>query len=165
MSKTQKGLLFLVLGALFGFLLSRAGATDPGYYAGLFLFQDLQLMWVIAAAAGTGAIGIALMKTTKARTLLTRQPIEFVPKPMRPGLMTGSVIFGAGWGLSAACPGTALAMVGEGRMGAVFVIAGILLGTYLYGWQESRRMRAAQVASDYPTSGTDIPTPSASARS
>ena len=31
---------FLALGALFGFLLSRAGATTYDFYAQLFLFQD-----------------------------------------------------------------------------------------------------------------------------
>ena len=49
---------FVLMGALFGFLLSRAGATTYDFYAKLFLFEDLQLMWVIAAAAAVGIVDV-----------------------------------------------------------------------------------------------------------
>lgn len=129
---------FLFMGALFGFLLSRAGATTYDFYAKLFLFEDLQLMWVIASAAGVGVVGIAAMKRFRVRVLVTGEPIEFEPKPMHKGLVPGSLMFGAGWGLAGACPGTVLAMAGEGKLTALFTIAGILLGTWIYGWQHSR---------------------------
>jgi uncharacterized membrane protein YedE/YeeE len=132
---------FLLLGALFGFLLSRAGATTFDYYATLFLFQDLQLMWVIATAAATGALGIFLMKKLRVRTLVGHEPISFAGKPWKKGLIAGSLLFGAGWGLAGACPGTALAMIGEGKLGALFTVAGILVGTWLYGLQQTRAAR------------------------
>lgn len=128
---------FLLFGALFGFILSRAGATTYDFYAQLFLFQDLQLMWVIGCAAGVGAVGVALMRRFRFRALATGQAPELIGKPMKKGLVLGSVLFGVGWGLAGACPGTALAMLGEGKLGALFTISGILLGTYLYGVQES----------------------------
>ena len=49
---------FILFGALFGFLLSRAGATTYDFYANLFLFKDLQLMGVMATAAAVGFAGI-----------------------------------------------------------------------------------------------------------
>lgn len=138
--------LFLPLGMLFGFLLSRGGATTYDYYAQLFLFQDLQLMWVIGAAVAVGAPLLALLKRSGARSLVGGTPIEFRAKPFRRGLVAGSLILGVGWGLSAACPGTVLAMLGEAKVGALFTIAGIVLGTWLYGvWQDRRRL--AQPAS------------------
>ncbi len=124
---------FLALGAAFGFILSRAGATTYDYYAKLFLFQDLQLMWVIATAAAVGAVGVAVLKKLGAKTLVGGEAISFQGKPWKKGLVAGSLMFGAGWGLAGACPGTALAMLGEGKLMAGFSIAGILLGTYLYG--------------------------------
>lgn len=124
---------FILLGALFGFLLSRAGATTYDYYAKLFLFEDLQLMWVIGTAAVIGAAGVAVMKKLKAKTLVERIEIAFKPKPMKKGLVAGSLMFGVGWGLAGACPGTSLAMLGEGKLMAGFTIIGILLGTYLFG--------------------------------
>ncbi|MCA9620003.1 MAG: YeeE/YedE family protein [Myxococcales bacterium] len=124
---------FLLFGAVFGFVLSRAGATTYDYYAKLFLFQDLQLMWVIGVAAAVGAIGVAVLKRIGAKALVGGEPISFEGKPWKRGLTVGSLMFGVGWGLAGACPGTALAMLGEGKLMAGFSVVGILLGTYAYG--------------------------------
>jgi uncharacterized membrane protein YedE/YeeE len=125
--------LFLPLGGVFGFLLSRAGATTYDYYAKLFLFEDLQLVWVIGTAVLVGIPGLQILKRLQARALLTGQPIELRGKPMTRELPLGALMLGLGWGLSAACPGTVLTMIGEGKLSAVFTVAGIVLGTYLYG--------------------------------
>ncbi len=130
--------MFLPFGIVFGFLLSRAGATTYDFYAGLFLFQDLQLLWVIVSAAAVGAIGVAVLKRAHPKTLVSQQPISFAGKSYRSTLVPGSVLFGMGWGLAGACPGTVLAMLGEGKLGAVFTISGIVLGTYLYGVVQSK---------------------------
>lgn len=137
--KNKINLLFLVLGIVFGFLLSRAGATTYEYYAGLFLFRDFQLLWVIAVAAGVGAVGVAILKQTRARALVGGEPLSYEGKPFTKSLIPGSVLFGMGWGLAGACPGTGLAMLGEGKMGMAFTLAGMFIGTYLYGWQVSRK--------------------------
>lgn len=130
---------FLLFGIGFGFLLSRAGAATPDYYAALFLFEDLQLLSVIATAAITGGIGFAVLKRKKFSSLVGRQTLGFEVKPMKKGLVTGSLIFGIGWGLTGACPGTAPAMLGQGKLTAAFVIFGLIAGTYLYGSVCSRR--------------------------
>ena len=124
---------FILFGAVFGFLVSRAGATTFDFYAQLFLFQDLQLLWVIATAVVVGMVGVAILKATGARALLNGDALEYEAKPMRKGVASGALIFGVGWGLAGACPGTAPAMLGEGKLAAGFTIIGILIGTYLYG--------------------------------
>lgn len=147
---------FLPLGALFGFVLSRAGATTYDYYVKLFLFQDLQLFWVMAVAAGVGMVGVPLLKRFRPTTLIGNQPMELTGKPWKASLVPGALLFGVGWGLAGACPGTALAMLGEGKLGSLFTIAGLLFGTYIYGWLQSRAaklQRAAAVADDLPSSG------------
>lgn len=125
--------LFLLFGAVFGFLVSRAGATTFDFYAKLFLFQDLQLLWVIGSAVIVGVAGVAILKASGARSVLTGEALVYEVKPMRKGALPGALIFGVGWGLAGACPGTAPAMLGEGKLAAGFTILGILLGTYLYG--------------------------------
>lgn len=125
-------LLFLALGTLFGFLLSRAGATTQDLYAELFLFENLQLLWVIATATAVGIVGVALFKRWRLHAIFQKDELAFAGKPMRRGLIAGSLIFGVGWGVSGACPGSAPAMLGEGKLLAGFVIGGILLGTYTY---------------------------------
>lgn len=124
--------VFLLFGTGFGILLSRAGATTFDFYAKLFLFEDLQLLWVIATAAPVGALGVFLLKRLRA-CALDGQALVYDGKPMRRGLVLGAPLFGVGWGMSGSCPGTAPAMLGEGKLLAGSTILGILLGTYLYG--------------------------------
>lgn len=138
--------LFLPLGIVFGFLLSRAGATTYDFYAKLFLFQDLQLLWVIATAAGVGMIGTTLFKKMKLRSFADQQPLSFQGKPYKRELIPGALLLGLGWGVAGACPGTVLAMLGEGKLGALFTIAGAVLGTYLYGLRQSRASQSSQTA-------------------
>ncbi|MDZ7266452.1 MAG: YeeE/YedE family protein [candidate division KSB1 bacterium] len=144
---------FLLFGALFGFILSRAGATTYDFYARLFLFEDLQLLWVIAMAATLAALGVAVLRLVKARSLFDGKPIAFRGKPYKATLIPGSLLFGLGWGLAGACPGTALAMLGEGKLAALFTLLGILLGTWLYGLRESRA-KALPVSAAVATSRT-----------
>ncbi len=129
---------FLFLGAAFGFILSRAGATTYDFYAKLFLLQNLQLFWVILSAAATGFVGIKIMQMLKVKTLIGKEPIDYKKKPYKTMLIPGSLLFGLGWGLAGACPGTALAMLGEGKLGVLFTIFGMFLGYYFYGLQVSR---------------------------
>ena len=132
-------ILTLPLGALFGLILSRAGATTFDFYAGLFLFQDLQLLWVIGTAAAFGAIGVAALKRFgPADGVISKEPLKYEGKPWRKGLVVGALLFGGGWGLSGACPGTALAMLGEGKLAALFPILGVLIGTWLFGVVQDR---------------------------
>lgn len=121
-----------------GFILSRAGATTYDFYAKLFLFRNFQLFWVILFAAATGFVGIKIMQILKVKTLIGREPIDYQKKPYKTTLIPGSLLFGLGWGLAGACPGTALAMLGEGKLGVLFTILGMFLGTYFYGLQMSR---------------------------
>lgn len=137
---------FVLFGAVFGFLVSRAGATTFDFYAKLFLFQDMQLLWVIGTAVVVGVAGVAILKASGARALLTGDALVYEVKPMGKGVVPGALIFGVGWGLAGACPGTAPAMLGEGKLAAGFIIIGILLGTYLYGLLQGSARRAGEDA-------------------
>jgi hypothetical protein len=128
---------FLVFGTLFGFVLSRARATDYDTIAAMFSFTDLHLMFVIGLAIGTAALGFWLLRRTGNRTL-SGQAIDLRKKRWHRGAIWGGLLFGAGWALSGACPGTSLAQVGEGKLVALFTVAGILAGTYVYGLVRSK---------------------------
>ena len=130
---------FIGLGTIFGFILSRAGATTYDNYANLFLFKNFQLLWVISFAILVGVAGMIYLMRIAPLTLFTKQALSFEKKPLRRGLIFGSLLFGVGWGLAGSCPGTAPAMLGEGKLMALFSILGIGIGTYLYGYQQSRK--------------------------
>ena len=135
MSSTfTRNLTFVVLGTVFGFLLSRAGATDPALISGLLLFENLHLLWVIVTAIAAGAALNALAHWRQWKAIGQREPMHFNHKPFVKWLVPGALLFGIGWGLTGVCPGTAPAMVGEGRWFAAVILVGILAGTWLTGW-------------------------------
>ncbi|WP_019557236.1 DUF6691 family protein [Thiomicrorhabdus arctica] len=123
----------ILLGALFGFLMSHAGATTYDYHAKMFLLIDLQLVKVIGTSIVVAIIGISLLKKYKVRAISTGVEVDFVKKKYQEGLITGAFLFGVGWAMTASCPGTVPAMLGEGKVGAIFTLIGLLLGTMAYG--------------------------------
>lgn len=125
--------LALLMGVMFAFLMSRAGATTFDYHAKMFLFIDFQLMQVIGTAVVVASIGVFLLKRYQVRSITTGAEVDFVKKPYTQGLITGAFLFGIGWAMTASCPGTVPAMIGEGKVGAIFVLLGLLLGTLAFG--------------------------------
>lgn len=130
-------ILATIMGITFGFLMSRAGATTYDYHAQMFLFIDMQLMKVIGTAVVVAIIGVTLLKKFHINAISTGCEVDFVKKPYQKGLVTGAFLFGIGWAMTAACPGTVPAMLGEGKVGALFTLAGLLLGTMAYGVLQS----------------------------
>lgn len=133
----QQQIFGLGLGALFGFLMSRAGATTYDYHAQMFLLQDLQLMEVIMTAVIIAMAGVWLLRKFQVHAITTHEPVDFVKKPYQKGLMAGAFLFGIGWAMTASCPGTIPAMIGEGKIGALFAFVGLIMGTMAYGVLQS----------------------------
>lgn len=116
-------------GATFGFFLSRARATEFEAIVGMFRLTDLHLFGVIGVAIATAALGLALLRRT-ATHAWSGEPLRFARKPYHRAVFAGGVLFGVGWALSGACPGTALTQLGEGKAYALATVAGILVGTW-----------------------------------
>jgi hypothetical protein len=129
----RNNLISLLLGTILGALFSFSGATSFTLHAELFLFENSWLFIVMISAVLTGAIGVRILRYKSVHGLLTQSPIDFSPKTMTPNLVMGAILFGIGWGMSAACPGTAPTMIGEGKLEGLFLVFGILLGTIAYG--------------------------------
>jgi uncharacterized protein len=124
-------LLYLALGAVFGFILSRSGAADYGFIQGMFLFSEFQLYGIIAVAVLVTAPGIWLIKQ-RGRTILGR-PVSIELKPLHRGNVAGGVMFGIGWSIAGMCPGPILVNIGEGKIYALAAFAGALVGAGLLG--------------------------------
>ncbi|MHB8920595.1 MAG: DUF6691 family protein [Halothiobacillus sp.] len=135
---------FMLFGVVFGFLLSRAGATDPALISGLLLFENFHLLWVIATAVGVGAVLNLLAKYFHWRNLSNGDLISFPHKPFVRALVPGALLFGTGWGLTGVCPGTAPAMLGEGQWFVGVILIGIVMGTWLVGFLHHIRLKHTQ---------------------
>ena len=90
-------------------------------------------MQVIGTAVVVSMIGVFLLKKYQVNSVATGMPVDFVKKPYQHGLIAGAFLFGIGWAMTASCPGTVPAMLGEGKISALFTLTGLLLGTMAYG--------------------------------
>jgi len=91
--------IFLVAGVLFGFLLSRARATDYDTMLRFFLLEDPHILVVMGVAMAVAAIGLYALRKTGA-TAVVGCAIDVPHKPMRKWLFAASLVFGAGWALT-----------------------------------------------------------------
>jgi len=132
-------MLYLILGTLFGFALSRSGAGDYDMIQGMFLFERFQLYGIIGVAILVTAPGLRLLKR-RGRSLLGR-PLEFESKPRHRGNIVGGLLFGIGWSITGMCPGPILVNIGEGKLYAFAALLGALIGAGAFGTLYSRLER------------------------
>ena len=104
-------LLYLVLGAIFGFVLSRSGAADYDFIQGMFLLTNFQLYGIIGSAVAFTAPALWLLK--RYGKTLTGKPLVIELKPGHRGNIVGGVLFGVGWSITGMCPGPILVNIGE----------------------------------------------------
>ncbi|MCK5813380.1 MAG: YeeE/YedE family protein [Cocleimonas sp.] len=127
-------LISIILGTVFGVLLVSIGGTTFDIMAGMFLFENFQLPIVLSLAVATGALGMFLVKRMKAKSIISQKEITFGAVNFSRRVFIGALFFGTGWALTASCPGTAMVMIGEGKLTGLFVVAGIILGTIVFGF-------------------------------
>ena len=123
--------IYLALGTLFGFILSRSGAADYNYIQAMFLFESVQLYGIIGTAVLVTAVGIQLL--TRRGSTIGGSPIAIELKPMHRGNVAGGILFGIGWSIAGMCPGPILVNIGEGKIYAFAALAGALAGAGAFG--------------------------------
>ncbi len=89
---------YLVLGAVFGFILSRSGAADYNFIQGMFLFEEFQLYGIMGTAVVLTAPGIWLLK--RRGTTLGGHALRIDRKPAHRGNVVGGLLFGVGWSIT-----------------------------------------------------------------
>ncbi len=124
-------LLYILLGTIFGFILSRSGAADYNYIQGMFLFEQFQLYGIMGTAVAFTAPGLWLLKRY-GRTVAGR-PLEIELKPLHRGNIVGGLVFGVGWSMAGMCPGPIFVNLGEGKIYAAATLAGALVGAGVFG--------------------------------
>lgn len=125
-------------GLIFGAGLMLSGMTDPTRVLGfldVFGRWDPTLAFVMIAALSVTMIGYALLRRRK--PYLAQKPDAPAGGKIDTPLIVGSVMFGAGWGLSGLCPGPAVVNLATlSSQAGLFVIA-MALGMMLKKvWRE-----------------------------
>jgi len=124
-------IVYVLLGTIFGFVLSRSGAADYDYIQGMFLFERFQLYGIIGTAVALTAPGLWLIK--RRGLTLAGRPIKIELKAMHRGNVLGGLLFGIGWSIAGMCPGPILVNIGEGKVYALAALAGALVGAGAFG--------------------------------
>ena len=119
-------------GALLGFSLANIGFTSWDEVFAMFTFADLRLFLTFVTGVSLLTVAFAVIRR--------RGKPDWPPRPIHRGTILGGVLFGLGWVISGACPGVILAQIGEGKLYALFSLAGVLAGNALYGALLERRM-------------------------
>ncbi|MCT4559364.1 MAG: YeeE/YedE family protein [Pelagimonas sp.] len=120
-------ILAIVIGAAFGAVLDRIGASNPNVIIGMLTLRRIQLMKTILLAIGTGSV---LMFGGQMLGLVDVAHMSV--KTAYIGVFIGGLLLGAGWAASGYCPGTGVCAAASGRKDALFFIAGGLLGAAAY---------------------------------
>ncbi len=134
----MKLIKFLLVGIVFGIVMTKSEAVSWFRIQEMFRFQAFHMYGIIGTAVVLGVTGVALIKQFRIRDF-QGNPIVFHPKDRSiVRYLVGGLIFGLGWALSGACPGPMVVNIGYGYLPMVVVFFFALVGTYLYGYFQQK---------------------------
>lgn len=129
----MKALKYLLVGFVFGIILTKSEAVSWYRIYEMFHFQSFHMYGIIMVAVVTGVIGIQIIKRNNIKDI---KGLPIVIKEKEPGSIRfwiGGIFFGLGWALVGSCPGPIFILLGSGFFPVIFVLFGALFGTFLYG--------------------------------
>ena len=129
----MKYLKYLIVGAFFGIVLSKAEVVSWYRIYEMFQFDSFHMYGVIGSAVAVGIVFVQLIKRTHMKSILGTE-INFTPKAKSVSrYLLGGIIFGLGWALTGACPGPMFILIGHGVGVILVVVASAVAGTFAYG--------------------------------
>ena len=120
-----------MFGLAFGFLLQKGGVGKYHVLIGQLLLQDWTVVKIMLTAIVVGMIGVFTMHH------FAKVKLHIAPTRIGANII-GGLLFGAGFALMGYCPGTAAAALGQGSWDALFGMAGLVAGSWIFaelsGW-------------------------------
>ena len=129
----MKFIKFLIVGFIFGIVLTKSEAVSWYRIYEMFQFQSFHMYGIISVAIATGMIGIQIIKKYQLKAI---DGALIVIKDKEKGsarYWIGGMFFGLGWGLVGSCPGPIFILLGAGILPVILVLIGALVGAVLYG--------------------------------
>jgi uncharacterized membrane protein YedE/YeeE len=129
----MKTLKYILVGFVFGMVLTKSEAVSWYRIYEMFLFQSFHMYGIIMVAIATGVIGLQIVKRKQLKNV-DGEIIEIAEKEKGSfRYWIGGLFFGLGWALVGACPGPIFILLGAGFLPVIFILIGALLGTFIYG--------------------------------
>ena len=118
-------IIIIIIGIVFGLLLSYAGLNKYNTIAGLSVLKDFTVAKTIMLVLGVGGI-LLMFEIMGGGAVFHVKPLYLI------GTTLGGVIFGIGMAILGYCPGTLPISLGQGSTDAFWGILGSLAGGILY---------------------------------
>ena len=124
---------FLLVGILFGIIMTKSEAISWYRIQEMFRFQSFHMYGIIGTALLVGSVVTAVIKKFQFKNI-EGKPIVIADKEK--GIkrtFLGGTLFGLGWALTGACPGPIYTLIGNGYASFIVVLLSAILGTFCYG--------------------------------
>jgi len=115
----------LITGIAFGFLLQKGRVLRYDKQLGALRLLDMTIVKFMLSSVLVGMVGVYALVGLGWAELSIKSTVLGAN-------ILGGLLFGIGWGFLGYCPGTSAGAVGEGRLDAVWGIAGMIVGAALY---------------------------------
>ena len=132
----MKNFLAFIFGGIFSVGLILSGMSNPEKvlnFLDLFGTWDASLAFVMVGAIAVAFIPFQrAMRQAEPKTILN-EPIDLPKQTLIDSkLITGSFIFGIGWGIAGICPAPSLTLIGLGYYQAIYFIVAMLVGILIH---------------------------------
>ena len=129
----MKFLKFLVLGIVFGIIMSKAEIISWYRIYEMFSFESFHMYGVIGSALALGLLSVQVIKFFNLKSFDGYKIIFNSKDKGITRYIIGGFIFGLGWSMTGACPGPLFVLLGKGVWPIMLIILGSVFGTFLYG--------------------------------
>jgi uncharacterized membrane protein YedE/YeeE len=120
------------IGIVFGIVISWSGMASPEIIRHALLFEQAYLFLMFASAVATASLGLALLRRRERAALLTGDRLTYGRDAIQRRHIAGSFLFGIGWAIADACPAPIATQIGQGIPWAIFTLAGVSFGVWLF---------------------------------
>lgn len=129
----MKFIKYLLVGFLFGIVLTKSEAVSWYRIYEMFQFQSFHMYGIIGVAVFTGLIGIQIIKRKNIKDIQGKPIVIADKEPGSFRYWVGGLFFGLGWALVGACPGPIFILIGAGFWSVAVILLGAMIGTFIYG--------------------------------
>ncbi|MBI2867524.1 MAG: YeeE/YedE family protein [Chloroflexi bacterium] len=121
-----------LFGLAFGFVLQRSRFCFASSFRDLWLFRNGRVMRAVLLGMAVATLGFALAMYNLSPTIITgRYPLEANVAPLGFHTVVAGLLFGFGMVLAGGCLSGSLYRVGEGYVGSLVALGGVLVGFFL----------------------------------
>lgn len=116
-----------LFGLAFGFLFAAAGLNQYDVIHSMLLLENFEPFLIMGSAMGTALPVLWILEKRGWKTPLGG-PLALTRWQFERKHIGGGIVFGTGWAITGACPGTISTTIGAGSLLGVVLMAGTLVG-------------------------------------